>query len=126
MLAHWIVDAIALAYQSQGEPCPLGVRALSTRSVASSYALVHSTSLADICRAAGSAKPNTFARFYSLHIEPVSSRVLGNRPWAGRAGRCHACCTIPPYLGMQASFSSYSSVPRMSKPGGVPPAPPAV
>ncbi len=25
-LAHWIVDAITLAYQSQGEPCPLGVR----------------------------------------------------------------------------------------------------
>ncbi len=24
-LAHWIVDAIALAYQSQGEPCPMGV-----------------------------------------------------------------------------------------------------
>ncbi len=37
-LAHWIVDAIALAYQSQGEPCPLRVRAHSTRSVASSYA----------------------------------------------------------------------------------------
>ncbi len=26
-LAHWIVEAVALAYQSQGEPCPLGVRA---------------------------------------------------------------------------------------------------
>ncbi len=52
-LAHWIVDAIALAYQSQGEPCPMGVRAHSTRSVASSYALVHGASLADICRAAG-------------------------------------------------------------------------
>lgn len=26
-LAHWIVDAIVLAYQSQGEQCPLGVRA---------------------------------------------------------------------------------------------------
>ncbi len=38
-LAQWIVDAVALAYQSQGEPCPLGVRAHSTRSVASSYAL---------------------------------------------------------------------------------------
>ncbi len=25
-LAHWIVEAVALAYQSQGEPCPLGVR----------------------------------------------------------------------------------------------------
>ncbi len=24
-LAHWIVEAIALAYQSHGEPCPLGV-----------------------------------------------------------------------------------------------------
>ncbi len=30
-LAHWIVEAVTLAYQSQGEPCPLGVRAHSTR-----------------------------------------------------------------------------------------------
>ncbi len=76
-LAHWIVEAVALAYQSQGEPCPLGVRAHSTRSVASSHALAHSASLADICRAAGWATPNTFARFYNLRVEPVSSRVLG-------------------------------------------------
>ncbi len=73
-LAHWIVEAVALAYQYQGEPCPLGVRSHSTRSVASSHALV---SLADICRAAGWATPNTFARFYNLRVEPVSSRVLG-------------------------------------------------
>ncbi len=78
-LAHWIVAAIALAYQSQGEPCPMGVRAHSTWSVTSSYALAHGASLADICRAAGWATPNTFARIYSLRIEPVSSRVLGNR-----------------------------------------------
>ncbi len=71
--------AVALKYQSQGEPCPLGVRAHSTRSVASSHALAHVASLADICRAAGWATPNTFARFYSLRVEPVSSRVLGNR-----------------------------------------------
>ncbi len=77
-LAHWIVDVIALAYQSQGEPCPLGVRAHSTRSAASSYALAHGASLAYICRAAGWATPNTFARFYSLRVEQVSSRVLGN------------------------------------------------
>ncbi len=77
-LAHWIVDAVALAYQSQGEPCPLGVRAHSTRSVASSYALAHGASLADICRVAGWATPNTFARFYSLCVKPVSSCVLGN------------------------------------------------
>ncbi len=78
-LAHWIVEAVALAYQSQGEPCPLGVRAHSTRSVASSHALAHGASLADICRAAGWATPNTFARFYNLRVEPVSSRVLGNK-----------------------------------------------
>ncbi len=76
-LAHWIVEAVALAYQSQGEPCTLGVRAHSTRSVASSHALAHGASLADICRAAGWATPNTFARFYNLRVEPVSSRVLG-------------------------------------------------
>ncbi len=78
-LAHWTVEAVALAYQSQGEPCPLGVRAHSTRSVASSHALAHGASLADICRAAGWATPNTFARFYNLRVEPVSSRVLGNK-----------------------------------------------
>ncbi|KAL0153621.1 hypothetical protein M9458_051101, partial [Cirrhinus mrigala] len=60
-LAHWVVDVITLAYQCQGELCPLGVRAHSTLSVASSYALVHGASLADICRAAGWATPNTFA-----------------------------------------------------------------
>ncbi|KAI2646109.1 Gag-Pol polyprotein [Labeo rohita] len=60
----------------------------STRSVASSYVLAHGASLADICRAAGWATPNTFARFYSLHVEPVSSRVLGNR-----ALRIYVDCT---------------------------------
>ncbi|KAL0200268.1 hypothetical protein M9458_003455 [Cirrhinus mrigala] len=29
-LAHWVVDAITLACQCQGEPCPLGVQAHST------------------------------------------------------------------------------------------------
>ena len=77
-MAHWIVDAIALAYESQGVPCPLGLRAHSTRGVASSWALAHGASLTDICRAAGWATPNTFARFYSLRVEPVSSRVLAS------------------------------------------------
>jgi len=35
-LAHWIVDAIALAYQDQSEPCPLWVGANSTWGVGSS------------------------------------------------------------------------------------------
>ncbi|KAI2645907.1 Papilin [Labeo rohita] len=53
-LSHWVVDAITLAYQCQGEPCPLGVRAQC-------YGLAHGASPADICRAAGWAAPKTFA-----------------------------------------------------------------
>ncbi len=75
-MAHWIVDAIALAYQAQGVPCPLRLRAHSTRGVTSSWAMARGASLTDICRAAGWTTPNTFARFYSLRVEPVSSRVL--------------------------------------------------
>ncbi len=75
-MAHWIVDAITLAYEAQGVPCPLRLRAHSTRGVTSSWALARGASLADICRAAGWATPNTFARFYSLRVEPVSSCVL--------------------------------------------------
>ncbi len=75
-LAHWIVEAIVLAYQARRLPCPLGVRAHSTRGVASSWALARGASIANISKAAGWATPNTFARFYNLRIEPVSSRVL--------------------------------------------------
>ncbi len=75
-MAHWIVDAITLAYQAQCVPCPFRLRAHSTRSVASSWALARGASLTDICRAVGWATPNTFARFYSLRVEPVSSCVL--------------------------------------------------
>ncbi|XDV25906.1 hypothetical protein PO909_029732 [Leuciscus waleckii] len=77
-LAHWLVDAIVRAYESQDVPCPPTLRAHSTRSVASSWALAQGASLTDICRAAGWATPNTFARFYSLRVEPVSSRVLAS------------------------------------------------
>ncbi len=38
--------------------------------------LARGASIADICKAAGWATPNKFARFYNLRIEPVSSRVL--------------------------------------------------
>ncbi|KAI2658657.1 Gag-Pol polyprotein [Labeo rohita] len=39
-------------------------------------AYTHGVSLADICRDAGWARPNTFTRFYNLRVEPVSSREL--------------------------------------------------
>ncbi len=52
-MAHWIVDAITLAYKAQGVPCQLRLRAHSTRSVSFSWALALGASLTDICRAAG-------------------------------------------------------------------------
>ncbi len=110
-LAHWIVDAISMAYQSQGELCPPGVRVHSAWSVASPYALAHGTSLVDICWAVGWETPNTYARFYSLHVEPVSSRVLCNRYVVGRTGQRHACCAFPPHPEMRVPFSSSSNFP---------------
>ncbi len=59
--------------------------------------------------------PNTFARFYSLLVEPVSSRVLGNRHLAGKAGRCHACCANPPHpawFPFRPSGQSYVVLPQ--------------
>ncbi len=63
--------------QQKGKAVSKQRLAHSTRSVASSHALAHGASLADICRAAGWATPDTFARFYNLRVEPVSSCVLG-------------------------------------------------
>ncbi len=77
-LAHCIVEAIVLAYEARHLLCPLGVRAHSTRGVSSSWALSRGASIADICRAAGWAPPNTFARFYNLCVEPMSSHVFAS------------------------------------------------
>ncbi len=71
-----MVDAITLAYEAQGVPCPLRLYTHSTRGVVSSWALARGISLEDICRAAGWATTNMFARFYSLCVKPVSSCVL--------------------------------------------------
>ncbi|XDV35089.1 hypothetical protein PO909_005122 [Leuciscus waleckii] len=67
-LSRWIVDAIALAYASKGMQCPLGVRAHSTRGMASSWAWSSGIALQDICMAAGWASPSTFIRFYNLEV----------------------------------------------------------
>ena len=75
-LSRWIVDAIALAYTAKGIPCPLGVRAHSTRSVASSWAWSSGISLQDICTAAGWASPSTFIRFYNLEVPALQAKLL--------------------------------------------------
>ncbi|KAI2664298.1 Transposon Ty3-G Gag-Pol polyprotein [Labeo rohita] len=75
-LSRWIVDAISLAYSSLGLECPVGVRAHSTRGVASSWAWSSGVSMAEICAAAGWASPSTFTRFYSLDIPALQAGIL--------------------------------------------------
>ncbi len=52
-LSKWIVDAVMLAYSSLGLQCPVGVRAHSTRGIASSWAWSSGVSITEICTAAG-------------------------------------------------------------------------
>ncbi|TKS65234.1 hypothetical protein D9C73_027835 [Collichthys lucidus] len=77
-LAHWVVEAIALAYTSRGLQPPAGVRAHSTRGMAASWALFRGVSVQDICSAASWSSPLTFVRFYMLDVSGpcVASAVL--------------------------------------------------
>ena len=76
-LSRWIVDAIALAYESSGLPSPLGVKAHSTRGVAASKAFLAGVSMRDICDSAGWSTPMTFVRFYGLDMQATpGSSVL--------------------------------------------------
>ncbi|XP_026100385.1 uncharacterized protein LOC113071237 [Carassius auratus] len=79
-LSKWIVGAILLAYESSDLPCPLGVRAHSTRSMVASRALLSGASLQDVCDAAGWSSPLTFVRFYSLDLDATpGSQVFNSR-----------------------------------------------
>ncbi|XP_029937836.1 uncharacterized protein LOC115380768 [Myripristis murdjan] len=76
-LSHWVVEAIALAYTSQGLQPPTGLRAHSTRSLASSWALFRGVSVQDICAAASWSSPLTFVRFYMLDVSaPCMARAV--------------------------------------------------
>ena len=76
-MSHWVRDAIALSYEARGLTSPLGIRAHSTRGIASSIALARGIPLQQVCDAAGWSSLHTFIRFYSLDV-PVTpgSRVL--------------------------------------------------
>nr|XP_046244201.1 uncharacterized protein LOC124058723 [Scatophagus argus]XP_046244202.1 uncharacterized protein LOC124058723 [Scatophagus argus]XP_046244204.1 uncharacterized protein LOC124058723 [Scatophagus argus]XP_046244205.1 uncharacterized protein LOC124058723 [Scatophagus argus]XP_046244206.1 uncharacterized protein LOC124058723 [Scatophagus argus]XP_046244207.1 uncharacterized protein LOC124058723 [Scatophagus argus]XP_046244208.1 uncharacterized protein LOC124058723 [Scatophagus argus]XP_04624421 len=70
-LSHWVVEAIAFAYTSQGSQSPVGLRAHSTRGLAASWASFSSViqfrvSVQDICAAASWSSPLTFVCFYML------------------------------------------------------------
>ncbi len=63
-MSHWLVEAISLAYEARGLTSPLGIRAHSTRAVASSQAFLSGSPMEDICAAAGWSSPSTFVKLY--------------------------------------------------------------
>ncbi|XP_050972479.1 uncharacterized protein LOC127169281 [Labeo rohita] len=71
-LSHWIVEAIIVGYNSMGLSPPEGLRAHSTRGLASSWAWFKGVSIRDICAAASWASPHTFVRFYKLDVTEPS------------------------------------------------------
>ncbi len=73
---RWLVDAITLAYSSLCLQSSIGVRAHSTRGIASSWAWSSGLSISEICEAAGWASASTFVRFYNLDVPALQARVL--------------------------------------------------
>ncbi len=74
-----------IAYSSLGQQCPMGVRAHSTRGIASSWAGSSGVSIAEICAAASWTSPSTFSWFYNLEVPALQAWVLS----AKRAHSCH-------------------------------------
>ncbi len=75
-LSIWIINAIKLAYSSLGQLCPIGVRAQSTRGIASSWVWSSGVSFAETRAVAGWASSSTFARFYNLEVPALQALVL--------------------------------------------------
>ncbi|XP_041436799.1 CTP synthase 1-B isoform X1 [Xenopus laevis] len=78
-LAKWIRATIIRAYAGKGKPPPLHVKAHSTRSLSTSWAIRHQASAEQVCRAATWASLHTFTRFYRLHTQASAEAVFGRK-----------------------------------------------
>ncbi|XP_054826487.1 uncharacterized protein LOC129323798 [Eublepharis macularius] len=76
-ISRWVVQTILTCYSAANLPCPLEVRAHSTRSQASSAALLRGVPLHDICRAATWASADTFVKHYALDILDRKETAVG-------------------------------------------------
>lgn len=73
--SHWIVD-VYVAYDYRGPQHPIGVKAHSTRRMASSWAWANSVSIQDFCLATGWSIANPLSRFYNLDISLLALHFL--------------------------------------------------
>ncbi|XP_078250106.1 uncharacterized protein LOC144589410 [Pogona vitticeps] len=76
-ISRWLVSTISLAYELQHKPPPEGLRAHSTRAVASSTALLRGVDLPDICRTATWSNASTFISHYRLDMRAKRETRFG-------------------------------------------------
>uniref|UniRef100_A0A803J3C6 Tyr recombinase domain-containing protein n=1 Tax=Xenopus tropicalis TaxID=8364 RepID=A0A803J3C6_XENTR len=71
-IARWIVILIQKAYNLQGKQAPAGLKAHSTRAVATSWAAEANVPESMICDAAAWSSARTFFKFYRLNVKNSS------------------------------------------------------
>lgn len=71
-LSHWVVEAVILGYNSMGLGPLEGLRAHSTRGMATSWVLFKGVLVQNICAALSWASPHTYGRFYRLDVTEPS------------------------------------------------------
>ena len=76
-ISRWIVSTISVAYEVQHRTPPEGLRAHSTRAVASSMALLRGVDLPDICRTATWSRASTFISHYRLDVRAKKEAIFG-------------------------------------------------
>ena len=82
-ISRWLVQTIQVAYESQNLSLNSKVKGHSTRSTATSWALLQGASISSIVRAADWSSTNVFANHYLRELrrerEEFSSTVLGGQ-----------------------------------------------
>ncbi|XP_077152136.1 uncharacterized protein LOC143816067 [Ranitomeya variabilis] len=76
-IARWIREAIWLAYSAKGVTPPEGIRAHSTRAMATSWAEKADVPIEMICKAATWSSPSTFYKHYRLDLSANASLQFG-------------------------------------------------
>ena len=78
-IAKWLIQVISNAYLHFEREVPEGIKAHSTRAVATSMATLSGVSIADVCRAATWSSSYIFARHYQLDVVPKDAPLMSTK-----------------------------------------------
>ena len=76
-LSRWLVSTISLAYELLKKPVPEGLKAHSTRAMATSTALLRGIDIQEICRSATWSNASTFVTHYKLDLRAKAETKFG-------------------------------------------------